>query len=239
MSAALVVRADRRDRWRGARQRRRSSQKPAARTCACLPRDAKWPLGRPSGLAGLRAGAAGAPVTRLPEADGCRSTVARDAHPAAYKGVPGHGCQGLSGRFPGSTQRADLRRSGRVQRHRWWILAHSASAFGRTDRSRGVRAERVAACGGRAGADARFAVTRPAFNNARFTPAPIARFQRMSSRYARPADAPGGRDGRPAPDLRHTRNGNSGASERGLVIGAPVGNTPAAGPSAAQGPASR
>ena len=64
-------------------------------------------------------------------------------------------------------RRDDLRASGCVQRHRGRFPAHSASALGSADGSGGVRAERVAACGSRAGAGARLGVTRCAARQAR------------------------------------------------------------------------
>jgi hypothetical protein len=86
-----------------------------------------WP--RPSRVYRPRA-AAGVPwqVVRIrPRAKGCPVMAVR-----VYLG----GC-------PGGTQRDDLRRRGRVQRHRWRLLAHSASVLGRTEGSGGASRRQV------------------------------------------------------------------------------------------------
>src|SRR5215470_684663 len=84
-----------------------------------------------------------------------------------------HGCQGPPGQRLGSAKRGHLRPGRLIQRHRWRLLAHSAAAFWGTEGSRGLRAERVAPCGSRAGAATGFDVTRPGNpNRARATRTP-------------------------------------------------------------------
>jgi hypothetical protein len=72
-----------------------------------------------------------------------------------------HGCQGLPGQRLGSAKRGHIRPSRLIQRHRWRLLAHSATAFWSTEGSRGLRAACVAPCGSRAGAATGFDVTCP------------------------------------------------------------------------------
>jgi hypothetical protein len=59
------------------------------------------------------------------------------------KGCPVMAVRVYLGGCPGGTQRDDLRRRGRVQRHRWRLLAHSASVLGRTEGSGGASRRQV------------------------------------------------------------------------------------------------
>src|SRR5215472_8911997 len=110
--------------------------------------------GRTGGPASL------APVRLLTERgrpEGYRGTYRA---PARVRRIASHGCQGLPGQRLGGAKRGHIRPSRLIQRHRWRLFAHSATAFWSTEGSRGLRAKRLASCRSRAGATG-FDVTLP------------------------------------------------------------------------------